>query len=622
MADASSAPVSRRDTAIALLAVTGILTHLLLRYAAGWPAGPEANLPLLVVLIGGGMPQVWGLAVRMIQREFGSDLIAGVSILTALVLGEFLAGALVVLMLSGGAALESYAVRRASSVLGLLASRMPAVAHRDTGSGLEEVPLDQVQPDDRLHILPHETCPADGVVLEGHGTMDEAYLTGEPYQVPKTPGAQVISGALNGETALIIRVERRPEDSRYARIMRVMRDSEQRRPRLRRLGDRLGAIYTPLALAVAGGAWLVSGDPLRFLAVLVVATPCPLLIAIPVAIIGSISLAARRSIIVKDPAALEAIATCRVALFDKTGTLTYGEPVVTDLLLAPGLTEREVLEAAAGLERYSRHPLAGAVLRAAEAAQVAIPAAERISERPGEGLQGWVGGRQVTITSRDKLAQRNAPEHAALPPPAEGGMEAVVLLDGRYAGTLRFRDEPKAEGQPFIEHLGTRHHFRRVALVSGDRESEARHLAARVGIHEVHFHQSPEDKLARVRAETALHPTVFVGDGINDAPALAAATVGIAFGKAGDVTGEAAGVVILDHSLRRADEFLHIGQRMRRIALQSAVGGILLSLLGMGFAAAGHLTPVAGAILQEIIDVAAVLNALRAAWPPRHLADF
>lgn len=607
-----------RELAIAALSIAAIAAHVALRFG---PPGAPRDLPLLVALVLGGVPLVWTLLGKLVRREFGSDLIAGVSIVTAVLLEQYLAGTLVVLMLSGGEALEAYAVRSASSVLRLLAKRMPAVAHRRRDGALEDIPLDQIRVGDVLQVFPHETCPVDGTVVDGHGVMDEAYLTGEPYKISKTPGSAVISGSINGETVLTLKADKLAVDSRYAKIMQVMRDSEQSRPKLRRIGDQLGAIYTPIALVLAGAAWAWSGDPLRFLAVMVVATPCPLLIGIPVAIIGSISLAARRGIIVKDPAVLEKISTCRTAIFDKTGTLTYGEPVLTETRPCPGFLGPEVLGLAASLERYSKHPLALSVVKAAERARAALHEADEISEKPGEGLRGTVDGRRVEITHRKHILTDH-PALAGRLPPAEGGMEAVVLVDDQLAAVLRFRDEPKAEGRQFIGHLGRKHGFERVMIVSGDRESEVTYLAEKVGITEVYFSQTPEQKLERVRQETARAPTVFMGDGINDAPAMTAATVGVAFGKASDVTGEAAGVVILDSSLQRADEFLHIGHRMRRIALQSAVGGMIVSVGGMLLAFAGLLPPVAGAITQEIIDVAAVLNALRAAWPPRALTDY
>jgi heavy metal translocating P-type ATPase len=581
-----------------------------------------------VALLFGGGPLVLDLLAKLLRREFGSDLLAGISIVTSGVLGtlsgatgsEYLAGALVVLMLSGGEALEAYAVRSASSVLEALARRVPSLAHRRTGGRMADVALGEVAVGDTLVIFPHEICPVDGTVVEGYGTMDESYLTGEPYVMSKTAGSAVLSGAINGETALTIRADKLAVDSRYAKIMEVMRASEQRRPRLRRIGDQLGTFYTPFAVAIALVAWAISGDVIRFLAVLVTATPCPLLIAIPVAIIGAISLSARRGIIIKDPAVLEKIDTCRTAIFDKTGTLTYGQPKLTGVVPAPGFTEEEVLALVASLERYSKHPLAEAVLEAAAGRGASLVEATEMREPPGEGLRGTVAGRAVQVTSRKKLVAQQP--HSEEIPPFVGGMECVITIDGRYAGTLRFRDQPRPEGPSFVRHLGPKHLFDRVMIVSGDRESEVRYLAEQVGITEVRASQTPEQKVAIVREETRRANTVFLGDGINDAPALTAATVGIAFGQNSDITAEAAGAVILDTSLEKVDEFLHVSRRLRSILLQSAIGGIALSLVGMGLAAAGYLPPVAGAVMQEVIDVVAVLNALRVAFPPKTLTDY
>ncbi|WP_373926504.1 heavy metal translocating P-type ATPase [Paludisphaera borealis] len=622
--DVIAALGAKKEVVIAVIAVAAIGIHLVLRFgvaATGAVFGlPAQEVPLLVALAC-GVPLVVDLMIHMARGEFSSDLLAGISIVTSVVLGEYLAGTLVVLMLSGGQALEAFAVRRASFALEALAKRLPAVAHRKMDGDVADVPLAEIAVGDALVVFPHETCPVDGVVLEGRSTMNESYLTGEPYLLPKATGSAVLSGAVNGDGALTIRAEKTAVDSRYAKIMQVMRESEQRRPRLRRLGDQLGAVYTPLAIALAVLAWAFSGDASRFLGVLVVATPCPLLIAIPVAIIGSISLAARRGVIIKDPAVLELIDTCRVAIFDKTGTLTYGQPKLTEILPADGFTKDETLGAVASLERYSRHPLASAMIDAAAEAKLPLQEAGEVSERPGEGLRGVIGGRTIQVTSRKKLALQSPTAAGSLPPLA-GGLECVVLIDGRYAATFRFRDEPRAEGRSFVRHLKPQHGFERVLLVSGDRETEVRYLAEKVGVTEVYSSQSPEQKLALVREETSRANTVFMGDGINDAPALTAATVGIAFGQGSDVTAEAAGVVILDSSLERVDELLHIGRRMRSIALQSAVGGMVLSLIGMLIAAAGYLPPVAGAISQEVIDVLAVLNAMRAAVTPRTLSDY
>jgi len=605
-----------KETLIAGLALVAIALHLLLRFLFRTTAF-SANLPLFVVLLVGGIPLVWDLLGKLWRRQFGSDLLAGISIITAILLREYLVAAIVVLMLSGGETLEAYATARASSVLDALARRMPSIAHRRDGGSLVEVNLADICVGDELVVLPHEICPVDGVVLQGHGVMDEAYLTGEPYEISKTPGSLVISGAINGETLLAIRAEKRAQDSRYARIMQVMQQTEQQRPSLRRLGDQLGAWYTPVALAVAVCAAFFSGQSERFLAVVVIATPCPLLLAIPTAIIGAISLGARRAIIVKNPAVLEQIEKCQTLIFDKTGTLTYGRPTLTEIICVPEFPRTQVLQWAASVEQYSKHPLAAAIVVEAKRDGIAPLSVEQISERPGQGLRGIVSGRSIQITGRNKVGS------LALPlPPLESGLECLVFVDGCYAATIRFHDAPRKNSASFIQHLEPKHNVRKVMLLSGDRESEVLYLARSVGITEIHAGKSPEEKVAIVQQETAAARTLFVGDGINDAPALMAATVGVAFGSQNDITAEAADAVILEPALEKIDELMHIARRTRRIALQSALGGMFASLIGMVAAGLGFLPPIWGAIGQEAIDLFAVLNALRVALFETDLQDF
>lgn len=626
--DAKGARRARQDTRspstkedfIVLITLVGIGLHLAMRFGLR-TSTIHFEIPLWAVLILGGIPLVYDLAQKAFHKEFGSDLLAGIAIVTSLFVGEYLAGSLVVLMLAGGRVMESYAVRKASSVLAALAKRMPATAHKKMDSTTADVPLDEIAVGDVLVIFPHETCPVDGVVLDGHSTMDESYLTGEPYVISKAPGVAVISGALNGDAALTMTATKLAVDSRYNNIMRVMRSAQQHRPRIRRLGDELGTIYTPIAVGAALAAWFFSGDPLRFLAVLVIATPCPLLIAIPVSIIGSISLAAKRGIIIKDPSVLEQIETCRTVIFDKTGTLTYGVPDLTDQLTGPGFSKEEVLQLVASLEQYSKHPLAKAILDAAAKSSVPLAEAAQISEPPGKGLRGVVLGRKILVCNRQNLLNEIKAAESSLPPPG-AGLECAIAVDGHYAAIYRFHDAPRSESKPFIAHLGDKHQFKRVMLVSGDRESETQYLAGVVGIESVHASKSPEEKVEIVRQETQRERTLFLGDGINDAPALMTASVGVAFGQNSDITSEAAGAVIMDASLARVDELFHISRRMRSIALQSAVGGMVLSAAGMIFAALGFLPPVAGAISQELIDVLAIANALRAALPPTTLVDF
>ncbi len=597
-----------RDLVISALALIGILVHLTLRYVFGVP--PLSDAPLLLVLGVGGSVLVVELVWQALHARFGSDQLAGVSIVASVLLGEYLAGAIVVLMLSGGETLQRFAVGRATAALRVLASRVPTVAHLKRGSVFEDIAVHEVRVGDELAIHPHEICPIDGDVIQGHGAMDESYLTGEPFTIPKGPGSRVLSGALNGESALIVRAARVAADSRFAQIMKVMQEAEQRRPTLRRIGDQIGAWYTPLALAIAFLAWWLTGNAVRFLSVVVVATPCPVLIAIPVAILGAVSTAARRGIIVKDPAALEQLTLCRTMILDKTGTLTYGRPALSDELYAAPFNREMLLPIVASVERYSRHPIAGAIVEAAKRAEYALPDVDWIREEPGVGLRGQVGDWRVLVTGR-ALARATVD----LPPPASAGMECIIIVNDRYAATYRFLDVARADSERFVGHLGPMHGFTRVLLVSGDREAEVKRLARSVSIDHVYAEQSPEQKVAILRRESAQAKTVFIGDGINDAPALLTATVGIAFGRNSDVTSEAARVVIIDSSLSKVDTLMHVSYRLRQVALQSAVGGMALSTVGMVFAAFGVLAPVAGAVVQEVIDLVAVLNALRTAAP-------
>lgn len=588
--------------------------------ASVWP-GPEGSQILLLkaVLLIGGLPMLYDILRDLLRGELGADALAIVSVITSFLLKEYLAGAILVFMLSGGALLETFAVHRASSVLNALLKRMPRVAHRKEGSRTTDIAVEDIRVDDVLLLLPHEIAPVDAVVIEGHSFMDESYLTGEPFMMSKAPGSEIFSGAINGESPLLIRAIRVQNDSRYAKIMEIMRAAEEKRPRLRRLADKLGGYYTPLALALAGLAWYWTGDSGRFLSVVVVATPCPLIIAIPIAIIGAISLAAKRGIIVKNPLALEQIQLCRTAIFDKTGTLTYGAPSLTQEIMQPGFQPDEILELTSSLEQYSKHPLAHAIRRMASQRRLGPVEVTQVSEKPGQGLEGTLHGKRVRVIGRNQALQ--FPAWANAGDVSDGGLECFVVVDDQPAARYRFRDAPRKESPSFIQHLGPRHALERQLIISGDRESEVRYLAEAVGITEIHAGKSPEEKLALVRAETAKAKTLYIGDGINDAPAMLAATVGIAIGQNSDVTSEAASVVVMENSLRHVDEFMHISERLRAIALQSAIGGMALSLIAMGVAATGHLPPVAGAVTQEIIDLFAILNALRVSFPPKVLSD-
>jgi len=609
-------PLQNKPEILTAIIITGLLVYGLL-----WSFNSLLfQLPLYIVLVISVIPLVLQVLKKAFQKDFGADVLAVVALISSLALKEYLAGTLIVLMMAGGQTLEQFALRKASSVLEALAKRVPNIAHRKQGTQIEDIAIDNIAIGDHLVIFPHETAPVDGTVLEGHGRMDESYLTGEPYQVAKAPGASILSGAINGETALVVYVDKLPIDSRYASIMAVMEEAEQKRPTMRRLGDQVGAIFTPIVLCLALATWGITGDAIRFLAVMVVATPCPLLIAIPVTMISAISLAAKHGIIIRDPAVLERLPTCRTAIFDKTGTLTYGKPTLTEIVANPSFNKNELLQAAASLERYSKHPLASAILEAAAQNKIVLPNTGEVSEKPGQGLSGTLNGHHWHLTSRTKIAQ-NWPKLLADLPPITAGLECALLCDEQFAGLFRLRDAPRTDGHSFISHLGPSHLFEKVILLSGDRASEVSYLAEILGIKETLSEQSPEQKVAIVRAETKLAPTLFMGDGINDAPALATATVGLAFGQHSSITSESAGAVILENTLLKVDELLHISLLLRTIALQCAVGGMLLSLAGMTLAALGYLTPVQGAIAQEIIDFLAILNALRLVWWPRITTD-
>ena len=558
--------------------------------------------------------------IQILNKSFGADMLAIIALVGSVLMAQYIAAALLIFMLISGKALEKYATRKASSALEALASRVPSIAHRRVNGAISEITIAEIAIGDEIVIYPHETCPVDGSIVEGSGSMDESYLTGEPYQILKTVGSLVLSGAINGDSVIVIRAEQLAQDSRYAKIMAVMKEAEERRPQLMRLADEIGAIFAPLAFAFAGATWYFSGDILRFIAVLTVATPCPLLIAIPITVIGAISLAAKNGIIIKDPTVLERLPTCSTAIFDKTGTLTYGEPKLTEIIAAEGFAADDILQKTASLERYSRHPLAIALKDALAEKKLELLEATEVSERSGQGLRGIVSNQEILITSRKKVLQQN-PQLASSIAANDSGLECIILVNQKYAATLRFHDAPRADSHSFIHHLGPEHNFKKIILLSGDRASEVNYLAALLNINQTYASQSPEQKLEFVRKETALAPTIFMGDGINDAPALAAATVGLAFGQHNSITSAAAGAVIMESTLTKVDELLHISIAMRKIAMQSAVGGMLLSFLGMGLAAAGMLSPAEGALLQEVIDVVAILNALRITWQGKVESD-
>lgn len=542
------------------------------------------------------------------MKHWGADVLAAIAMITGFILKEYLATSFIILMLASGQTLEQFAAAKASSVLQTLAKRMPQCAHRKVKNRIENVSLELINIGDIVIIYPNEPCPVDGLVIDGNGSMDESYLTGEPYLISKAPGSNVLSGAINGSQVLTVQVSKLLADSRYSSIVKVLEDAENKRPQMRRLADNIGAIFAPIAICIALLAWWLSSESIRFLSVLVIATPCPLLIAVPITIISAISKAAKQAIIIKDPLLLEQLPLCKTAIFDKTGTLTYGRPTLTNIQCFANYKAQEVLRICASLERYSKHPLSNAILNAAEEQKLSLFEPEHISEVPGMGLTGTVMSHRITITGRKKIA-------TSIELPANvSGLECVLLIDDSLAAIFHFQDAPRPESHSFLKHLKPFHQFSKLLLVSGDRSSEVNYIAKKLEIKHVYAEQSPEQKLSIVRNEVGKAPTVFMGDGINDAPALTAATVGIAFGEYSDVTAASAGAVIMENTFSKVDTLFHLCQQTRTIALQSALGGMLFSIMGMYFAATGHIAPVEGAILQEIIDVLAIMNSLRLTW--------
>ncbi len=575
-----------------VISIVSILLHFFL---GAWP--------LILAIIVAGIPLLLDILKSAFKGDYGADILALMAVLVATYLGEYLAATIIISMLSSGQILESYSLKKASFALRALSERMPLVAHKKVQDNIIDIELVQVALGDQLVIFPHEICPVDGIVLEGYGHMDESYLTGEPYKVSKAPGVAVLSGAVNGPSMLVIEAQKLAQDSRYAKIMQVMEDAEQKRPKMRRLADQLGAFFAPLSFAFALLAWYLSGDISRFLSVLVIATPCPLLIAIPVAIISAISLASKRGIIIKDPIILERLPTCRTAIFDKTGTLTYGQAELTDIQVLNDFSKKDLIEWAASVERYSKHPLAIALCRYAKKLGIGFADVQKVSEEPGKGITGVINNKTITITDRKNIGfSLPAPKH---------GLECIILVDNNLAAICSFQDTLRAEGTDFVRHLLPMHKFQKILIVSGDRREEVEYLAKKLGIKECYSSQTPEQKVQIVKDETKKAPTLFMGDGINDAPALAVATTGIAFGHHNQIVSEAGGAVILESSLVKVDELIHISEMMRTVALQSALGGMGLAVAGMILAAFGLIGPVAGALLQEGIDLLAILNALR-----------
>ena len=550
----------------------------------------------------------------------GVDAIALVAMVGSLALGQVLAGAVVGLMFSTGAALEDFASARARRELTALIQHAPRVAQLRVDAGLQQVPVEQVSVGDIIVVRSGEVVAVDGTVVEGEAVVDTSALSGEALPVTISGGMAVLSGTVNAGAPFEVRAERPAAESAYAALVRLVEQAQGQRAPFVRMADRFAAFFLPATLIAAGGAWAASGHAVRALAVVVVATPCPLILAAPIALVCGMSRAARAGVIVKGAGAIETLGRARTVLFDKTGTLTVGTPEVRDIVTRGGFEAAEVLRLAASLDRLSAHVLGAALVSAATEADLTLSAPIEVREDAGQGIQGTVDGRAVALGSRAFLrAAGVATDEVAsarlLTGHGSGETQVLVAVNGHIAGVIVMADELRPDAVHIVERLraeGVRH----VAMVTGDRRSVAERIGHELGVDRVYSEQSPEDKLevvARLRADPNLSSVIMVGDGVNDAPALALADLGIAMGVAGaTVSSETADAVIMVDRIDRVTDAIHTGRRALYIARQSVLAGMALSLAAMAVAAMGYLPPVAGALTQEAIDLAVILNALRA----------
>ncbi|HET7421690.1 MAG TPA: heavy metal translocating P-type ATPase [Candidatus Dormibacteraeota bacterium] len=552
----------------------------------------------------------------LLHRDTGVDLIALLAMGGSLLLGQYLAGAVIGLMLSGGQALERYASTRARRELTALLARAPQAVHRYVDGHLVTAAVDQVRKGDLLLVKPGEVVPVDGIVASALALLDESALTGEAMPVEHAQEERCSSGVVNVGGPFDLQATATATDSTYAGIIRLVREAQASKAPFVRLADRYALWFLPITLLVAGFAWFVSADPVRGLAVLVVATPCPLILAAPVAIVAGISRAAHRGVIVKGGGAIETMARARTLVFDKTGTLTSGQPRVASVEPLDGIPPDELLRLAASLDQASPHVFADAIVEAARDRSLRLELPQDVHEYPGVGIAGTVGDRQVALGQARWLADGKALSEAQAELRtrlATRGTSAVfVAVDGVIAGALTMVDPVRKETPHALRALRDVG-INRIVLLSGDRQDVAESVGRQLGVDRVLYEQSPEEKVEAVGAERRHAVTVMVGDGINDAPALAAADVGVAMGARGaTASSEAADAVIVVDRLDRVAEAVHIARRARNIAVQSVLAGMTLSIVGMLFATAGLLPPVGGALFQEAIDVAVILNALRA----------
>lgn len=568
-----------------------------------------------LVLAGG--PLVVRTILGLARGRLASDVVASLAIVGALLLHLPLAGLVVALMQSGGEALEEFASARASKALRELEAEAPRVAHLVDGDAIRDVSVEAVLPGQRIMVRPGEMVPCDGVVETGDAAVDRARVTGEPVPLHALPGSVLQSGSLVLDGPLRVRVTARSQESLYAGIVALVRSAQASKAPFQRLADRAAIWFTPLTLAVCALAWIVSHDPTRVLAVLVVATPCPLILAAPVAFVGGINRAAARGIVVRHGGALEALANVDVAVVDKTGTVTHGVPALAEIEPVPELDAEFLLGLVAAVEANVGHPMARAVVRAAADRGLTPGVATEVRESPGAGATGEVGGHRVVVGGRS-LVEQSLDHPLTVGPDADGRARALVAVDGVFAGTLTFEDPPRPGINAALKRLADLG-LRRQLLLSGDEAQTVERVGRAMGFTEIAGNVLPAEKAAWVnRLQQQGHRVLMVGDGINDAPALSAATVGAAFAEhGGGIAAEAADVVLLHGDPGRLVEAVEIGRRTLRVARQSVGVGLGLSGIAMLWAASGGLTPVAGALVQEGIDLLVIVNALRASLPPR-----
>ncbi len=600
---------NRLNITLLLVALIGLALGVVLHFAshteiAGivWAAGAAPVLAMLIAEI-----------LRSLRRgEVGLDIVAALSMSAALTFGENLAAAVVALMYAGGTFLESYAEGRAQREMHALLSRAPRVATRHRNGRLEDVRLDEVAPGDRLLIRQGDVVPVDGTVTSETAFLDTSALTGESLPAQLGHGANAMSGSINAGEAFDLVATRRAAESTYAGIVRLVEEAQRSKAPMSRLADRwsLGFLAVTVALAVA--VWGFTGDPIRAVAVLVVATPCPLILAVPVALVAGLSRAAHFGVLIKGARPLEAMARIRTLILDKTGTLTDGRPRIVSIESHNGLRENDVLRLAAALDQASKHPVAQAIVAAAKERGLHLPIPSDVVELPGEGVAGSIEGSDVIVGGDRFVAWRiggKPVDHTAL---VAGSVFVAVAVDGRLAGHLTMSDALRTGAGSMLNNL-RREGIERILLATGDRRDIAERITEGLGLDGVRADLSPDQKVLLVLSERKNGPVMMVGDGVNDAPALAAADVGVAMGARGAAaSAEAADVVLLVDQIDRLWPGIEIARKTRRIAIESVVAGIGLSLLGMVAAALGYLTPVQGALLQEAIDIAVILNALRA----------